>query len=793
MISVIKRDGEITDFNLTKISQAISKAFSATQKSYNDDIINLLALRVTSDFQSKIKNDTISVEEIQDSVECVLEQAGYTDVARAYILYRKTREKIRNMKSTILDYKEIVDTYVNEEDIKTKNQTGETFSVGGLVLHNSAAITANYWLTETYDSEIAQAHRSGDIHIHDLAMLTGATAGWSLQKLIKEGLGGVPGKINSAPAAHLSTLTNQMVNFLGIMQNEWAGAQSFASFDTCLAPFIKSENLTYKEVKQCIQSFVYGLNTPSRWGTQAPYSCISLDLTVPDDMKNLNAVVGGRDCSFTYGECQAEMDMLNMAFIQVMTEGDASGHSFRFPLPTYAIGPDFEPEEKELHKALFELASKYGVPYFRNYRSTGADSTEMRKIASRVATEPKHLLSPAGGPFGAGENTGSIGRVSINIPRIAYLASDEKEYFDSLSRVTEIAVRSLNIKRNLLDRLMKEDFFPYTKRYLNDLRNHFSTIGVIGLNEAALNASWVKRSLTDRKGQDFARRTLEFLREKLITYQEMYGYLFSLAASTSEVGYRLAQIDKKRFPDICTCGRDTDIKYYTAGSNLAGDAGVSLLEALTAQEGLMNLYQEGAVFNLCPGERFTDMQDAARLTLDIFDRYGVPGLCLSPTYSICPTHGYVKGQHFKCPVCDSETEVYSRINSVIRSVQNGITGTDCEYKSRIPFDITMPNPEPEVAFDFSDEGMTEIVSDETDSGEKLLLFVTKSNNNCDLAHSFLKGFAYDTVDAEENVELTGKYGILQAPTLVVVRGKEISKYTNASAIKGFADNRAYEQ
>ncbi len=788
MISVIKRDGEITDFNLTKISQAVSKAFTATQKSYNDDIINLLALRVTSDFQSKIKNDTISVEEIQDSVECVLEQAGYTDVARAYILYRKTREKIRNMKSTILDYKEIVDTYVNEEDIKSRDQSDETFSVGGLVLHNSAAITANYWLTETYDSEIAQAHRSGDIHIHDLDMLTGATAGWSLQKLIKEGLGGVPGKINSAPASHLSTLTNQMVNFLGIMQNEWAGAQSFASFDTCLAPFIKAENLGYKEVKQCIQSFVYGLNTPSRWGTQAPFSCISLDLTVPEDMKNLNAVVGGRECGFTYGECQDEMDMLNMAFIQVMTEGDANGHSFRFPLPTYAIGPDFDPDEKELNRALFELASKYGVPYFRNYRSTACDSTETRKIASRIATDSKSLLSPAGGPYGAGENTGSIGWVTINIPRIAYLAADETEYFDALSRMTEIAVRSLNIKRNLLDRLMKENFFPYTKRYLTDLHNHFSTIGVIGLNEAALNAAWVKRSLTDRRGQDFAVRTLEFLREKLESSQEVYGHLFSLGATTSEVGYRLAQIDKKRFPDICTCGKDTGLKYYTTASNLPLDAGVSLLDALTVEEGLMSLYQEGAVFNLCPGERFTDMQDAARLTLDIFDRYSVPSLCLSPTYSICPTHGYVKGQHFKCPVCGEETEVYSRINSVIRSVQSGIAGMDAEYKARVPFDIAMAQEEPEETMGFSCEGMTEITSDEENAQEKLILFVTKGNSNCDYAHSFLTGLSYDTVDAEENAELTCKYGILQAPTLVVVRGKEVIKYTNASAIKGYADS-----
>ncbi len=788
MISVIKRDGEITDFNLTKITQAISKAFTATQKAYNDDIINLLALRVTSDFQPKIKNDTISVEEIQDSVECVLEQAGYTDVARAYILYRKTREKIRNMKSTILDYKEIVDTYVNEEDWKSKEQADETFSVGGLVLHNSAAITANYWLTETYDSEIAQAHRSGDIHIHDLSMLTGATAGWSLPMLIKEGLGGVPGKINSAPASHLSTLTNQMVNFLGIMQNEWAGAQSFASFDTCLAPFIKAEGLSYKEVKQCIQSFVYGVNTPSRWGTQAPFSCISLDLTVPEDMKNLNALVAGKECAFTYGDCQAEMDMLNTAFIEVMKEGDAAGHSFRFPLPTYAIGPEFDPSEKELYASLFELASRIGVPYFRNYRSTASDATEMRKISSRVGNDPKTLLSPAGGPYGSGENTGSIGWVTLNLPRIAYLAADETEYFENLSRMADIAARSLNIKRNLLDRLMKEDFFPYTRRYLTDLHNHFSTIGVIGLNEAAINASWIGRGLSDRKGQDFARRTLEFLRERLCDYQELYGNLFSLGASTSEAGYRLAQIDKKRFPDIVTCGRETDGKYYTGGSNLAGDAGISLLDALNCEDSLMGLYTEGAVFNLYPGERLTDLQDAGRLVADIFDRFSVPALCLSPTYSICPVHGYSKGEHFRCPVCGADSEVYSRINACIRPVNNGISGKDPEYRNRIPYDIAIPTPETETEMGLNDDGMTEIFSDESETKEKLILFVTRNSTNCRLAHAFLEGFVYDTVDAEENVEQTGKYGILQAPTLVVIRGNDIMKYTNASAIKGFADS-----
>ena len=542
MYQVTKRDGEITEFNLTKISEAIRKAFEAREKEYNQDIIDLLALKVTADFEPKIKEHKIAVEDIQDSVESVLIKAGYADVAKGYILYRKQREKIRNLNSTLLDYKEIVDSYVKVTDWRVKENSTVTYSVGGLILSNSGAITANYWLSEIYDEEIGKAHKNADIHIHDLSMLTGYCAGWSLKQLIQEGLGGVTGRITSAPAKHLSVLCNQMVNFLGIMQNEWAGAQAFSSFDTYLAPFVKADHLTYREVKKCIESFIFGVNIPSRWGTQAPFSNITLDWTVPNDLANLPAIVGGKEQDFTYGDCKEEMDMINRAFIETMIEGDAQGRGFQYPIPTYSITKDFDWSDTENNRLLFEMTAKYGTPYFSNYINSDMEPSDVRSMCCRLRLDLRELRKKSGGFFGSGESTGSVGVVTINMPRIAYLSKNEEEFYERLDKMMDIAARSLHIKRVVISRLLDEGLYPYTKRYLGSFDNHFSTIGLIGMNEAGLNAKWIRKDLTHPETQKFTKDVLNHMRERLSDYQEEYGDLYNLEATPAEsTTYRLAK------------------------------------------------------------------------------------------------------------------------------------------------------------------------------------------------------------------------------------------------------------
>ena len=530
MYQVVKRDGKIASFDISKISTAITKAFEATHMEYNPDIIDLLALRVTADYQDKIHDGKITVEDIQDSVEDILSKAGYADVAKAYILYRKQREKIRNLNSTMLDYKELVDNYLHINDWRVKENSTVTYSVGGLILSNSGAITANYWLSEIYDQEIADAHKSGAIHLHDLSMLTGYCAGWSLKQLIQQGLG-IPGKINSTPASHLSTLCNQMVNFLGIMQNEWAGAQAFSSFDTYLAPFVKVDNLSQKEVKQCIQSFVFGVNTPSRWGTQAPFSNITLDWTVPRDLENLPAIVGGKEQDFTYGDCKKEMDMVNKAFIEIMTEGDADGRGFQYPIPTYSITRDFDWSDTENNRLLFEMTAKYGTPYFSNYINSDMEPSDVRSMCCRLRLDLRELRKKSGGYFGSGESTGSVGVVTINLPRIAYLSQTPEEFYERLDHMMDIAARSLKVKRTVITKLMDAGLYPYTKYYLGTFDNHFSTIGLIGMNEVGLNAKWLRKDLTHLETQAFAKDVLNHMRERLMDYQEQYGDLYNPGAT----------------------------------------------------------------------------------------------------------------------------------------------------------------------------------------------------------------------------------------------------------------------
>ncbi|MCR5823927.1 MAG: ribonucleoside triphosphate reductase [Lachnospiraceae bacterium] len=791
MISVVKRDGEITDFNISKISGALAKAFTATQKNFNEDIINLLALRVTSDFQDKVKDGAITVEDIQDSCEHVLEQAGYTDVAKAYILYRKNRERIRNMKSTILDYKDTINSYVKEEDWRVKENSTVTYSVGGLILHNSGAITANYWLSEIYDQEIETAHRNADIHIHDLSMLTGYCAGWSLKQLIKEGLGGIPGKITSSPASHLSTLCNQMVNFLGIMQNEWAGAQAFSSFDTYLAPFVKIDNLPYKEVKQCIQSFVYGVNTPSRWGTQAPFSNITLDWTVPNDLANLPCIIGGKEVDFCYKDCKKEMDMVNKAFIEIMIEGDANGRGFQYPIPTYSITKDFDWSETENNKLLFEMTAKYGTPYFSNYINSDMEPSDVRSMCCRLRLDLRELRKKTGGFFGSGESTGSVGVVTINMPRIAYLAADEKDFFIRLDRMMDIAARSLKVKRDVITKLLNEGLYPYTKRYLGTFENHFSTIGLVGMNEACLNAKWIGKDLNTVEAQEFTKKTLNHMRERLSDYQEMYGDLYNLEATPAEsTSYRLAKHDKKHYPDIITAGKPGDTPYYTNSSHLPVDSTRDIFEALDVQDELQTLYTSGTVFHAFLGERLPDWKAAAKLVRTIAENYKLPYYTMSPTYSVCKTHGYITGEHFTCPVCGEKAEVYSRITGYYRPVQNWNEGKSQEYKNRLVYDIAGSQAKSSTANanQADNDGMVEIkVDGVAKSDEKMYLFTTKTCPNCKMAKEFLKDYHYEVIDAEENQELVGKYGIMQAPTLIVIKDNDVMKFANASSIKGFAD------
>ena len=790
MFSVIKRDGERSDFILSKINDAIMKAFEATEMQYNNDIIDMLALRVTADFQSKIKNSEIHVEEIQDSVEKVLETAGYTEVAKAYILYRKQREKMRTMKSTILDYKDVVNSYVKVEDWRVKENSTVTYSVGGLILSNSGAVTANYWLSEIYDNEIGEAHRNADIHIHDLSMLTGYCAGWSLKQLIQEGLGGISGKITSAPAAHLSVLCNQMVNFLGIMQNEWAGAQAFSSFDTYLAPFVKVDNLSYKEVKKCIETFIYGVNTPSRWGTQAPFSNITLDWTVPSDLAELPAIVGGKEMDFKYKDCKAEMDMVNKAFIEVMIEGDANGRGFQYPIPTYSITSDFDWSDTENNRLLFEMTSKYGTPYFSNYINSDMEPSDVRSMCCRLRLDLRELRKKTGGFFGSGESTGSVGVVTINMPRIAYLSANKSEFYKRLDRMMDIAARSLKIKRGVITKLLDEGLYPYTKRYLGTFSNHFSTIGLVGMNEVGLNANWLRADMTDRRTQEFTKEVLNHMRDRLSDYQEQYGDLYNLEATPAEsTSYRLAKHDRAKWPGIKTAGHEGDTPYYTNSSHLPVDFTSDIFDALDIQDELQTLYTSGTVFHGFLGEKLPDWKAAAKLVRTIAENYKLPYYTLSPTYSICREHGYLAGEVKTCPHCGKTTEVYSRITGYYRPVQNWNDGKLQEYANRTEYDIEnscLKRPISAVVTmgDVLDENSTVSFSEPESI---IYLFTTKKCPNCKLVKEYLKGIDYIPIDAEESPELAYKYNVRQAPTLVIVDKGNAKRISNASNIKKFAD------
>ncbi|MCR5665221.1 MAG: ribonucleoside triphosphate reductase [Eubacterium sp.] len=796
METVIKRNGARVSFDITKIENAVAKAFLATGEIDAREVsaVSRAASIMATTGADDATGSLLTVEQIQDRVEKILMTLGYPNTAKAYILYRSERKKIRETKQTLLDYKKLVNDYIGaEKDWRVKENSTVTLSVGGLILSNSGAITANYWLTEVYDDEIAQAHRKCFLHLHDLSMLTGYCAGWSLKQLIQEGLGGVAGRITSAPAKHLSTLCNQMVNFLGIMQNEWAGAQAFSSFDTYLAPFVKVDNLDYAEVKQCIQSFIYGVNTPSRWGTQAPFTNVTLDWTVPDDMKNLKALIGGEEQDFTYGDCKKEMDMINKAFIEIMIEGDANGRGFQYPIPTYSITKDFDWSESENNKLLFEMTAKYGTPYFSNYVNSDMNPSDVRSMCCRLRLDLRELRKKGGGYFGSGESTGSIGVVTLNLPRMAYLAETQEEFYSMLDHYMDIAARSLDMKRQVITRLLDEGLYPYTKRYLGKFDDHFSTIGLVGMNEVIENAKWLSGNIVSGEGHAFAVDCLNHMRERLSDYQEQYGALFNLEATPAEsTTYRFAKHDTAEFPDIITAAKNGEAPYYTNSTHLPVGYTEDIFDALEIEDDLQTLYTSGTVFHGFLGQNLPDWKSAATLVRKISDNFRLPYYTISPTYSVCAEHGYISGEHFVCPTCGREAEVYSRITGYYRPVKNWNDGKVSEFNNRKTYkkiDVTASKAAKEQEAELSVN--TASVQDAlTESVEGFnILLATKTCPNCEVAKHALEGanIEYRVVYAEdqEGAELAKEYSILSAPTLFVPNQDGYKTYSNVSNIMGY--------
>ncbi len=798
---VTKRDGQVAMFDLSKIKAAILKAAEATENVKMDEAdAEALAFRVSVKAQPFAVDGILNIETIQDCVEEVLMETGYYAVAKNYILYRINRGKIREIKSTQLDCVETINSFIGikidkengykkqavEEDWRTKENASITKSLGASILENSSAMTSTYWLNEIYDNEIASAHRNADIHIHDLGYFAAYCAGWSLKQLIKVGIGGIPGKITSAPAKHLHTLCNQMVNFLGIMQNEWAGAQAFSSFDTYLAPFVKVDNLDYREVKQCIQSFVYGMNTPSRWGTQCPFSNITLDWTVPNDLAELPAIVGGEEMDFCYKDCKKEMDMVNKAFLEIMIEGDANGRGFAYPIPTYNITPNFDWSDTENNRLLFTMTAKYGTPYFANYCNSDMDPSDVRSMCCRLRLDLRELRRKNGGFFGSGESTGSIGVVTINMPAIAYQSENEDDFFKRLDKMMNIAARSLHVKRLVVNTLLEEGLYPYTKRYLGSFNNHFSTIGLVGMNECCLNARWLGVDLTNPEAQDFTETVLNHMREKLSDYQEAYpGELFNLEATPAEsTSYRLAKHDRKRWPDIKTAGKEGETPYYTNSSNLPVSFTEDVFAALDIQDRFQPLYTSGTVFHTFLGEKLPSWESAAKLVRVIAENYKLPYYSISPTYSVCEEHGYLDGEHFTCPKCGKEAEVYSRITGYYRPVKNWNAGKAQEYKDRTEYtQITKTGcSNGTCGISIPAEKVNEAVLE-----DGLYLFTTKTCPNCRMAKQYLEGKDYTVIDAEEQADLTRSLGIMSAPTLVIMEQGHATKLSNASNIKKWAE------
>ena len=701
-----KRDGKLVPFDGFKIASAIFKAIeSIGGKEFGTALA--LSKKVEKKIDEKFHPKSIpAVEEIQDIVELVLIEEGQAKAAKSYIIYREQHRKVRSAESLLLDIDKTMNGYLRQEDWRVNENSNVNYSLGGLILHNSGAVTANYWLENIYTHDISDAHRSGDLHIHDLSMFSGYCAGWSLRQLIAEGLGGVKNKISSAPPKHLSTLVQQMVNFLGVMQNEWAGAQAFSSVDTYLAPFIKVDALSYNQVKQAMQSFVYGINTPSRWGSQAPFTNVTFDWVVPADLKAQPAVVGGKPLEITYGDCQAEMDMVNRAFIEVLIEGDADGRGFAYPIPTYNITDKFNWDSKNA-ELLFEMTGKYGTPYFQNFLNSDLNPEDVRSMCCRLQLDKRELRKRGGGLFGADEFTGSIGVVTINLPRIGYIANTKEEYFERLDHMMALAKNSLETKRNVISKLMDQGLFPYTQRYLHHWNNHFSTIGLIGMNESTLN--FMGKDLTHANARAFSEEVLDHMRDKLVKFQEETGKLYNLEATPGEsTSYRLAKIDHERYSDMILPGGEDP--YFTNSTQLPVNSTDDIFEALEMQNSIQKKYTGGTVFHGFLGESIPDTQTCKNLVKSIAENYEIPYFTLSPTFSVCQEHGYLVGEQYSCPTCGEETEVYTRIVGYYRPVKNWNRGKKSEYSERVEFNAT--NKKLNSTVKIIEDGMLEKESEE---------------------------------------------------------------------------------
>ena len=679
-----KRDGKIVPFDQERITHAIFGAMKAVDVPDRDEAVacsNVVCDQIVKQFHCR---SIPAVEQIQDLVEEVMIRRVHVKAVKAYILYREQHARIRETRSLRLDIQNTMDGYLKQADWRVKENSNVNYSLGGLILHNSGTVTANYWLNSIYTNDIAQAHRSGAMHIHDLSMFSGYCAGWSLKQLLQEGLGGVPNKISSKPPKHLSTLVAQMVNFLGVLQNEWAGAQAFSSFDTYLAPFIRYDKLTFADVKQNIQSFVFGVNTPSRWGSQAPFTNITLDWVVPEDLRNEPVIIGGKQKDSCYGDFQKEMDLVNRAFLEVMMEGDAAARGFPYPIPTYNITEEFD-WNSENADMLFRMTAKYGTPYFQNFLNSDLSPGDVRSMCCRLQLDKRELKKKGGGLFGAAELTGSIGVVTVNLPRLGYQSRSKEEFFDRLARTMDLARDSLEIKRKVITKLMEEGLFPYSKRYLGTWDNHFSTIGLVGMNECCMN--FLKKDLVNEEGRDFSLELLDYMRDRLIQYQDETGNLYNLEATPAEsTSYRLAKIDAGRFPDIATAGDGEP--YYTNSSQLPVEYTSDLFHALDLQEDIQRKYTGGTVFHAFLGESIENVAACKKLVKRIAENYRIPYYTISPTFSVCADHGYLSGEQRVCPHenCGKETEIYARIVGYYRPVKNWNKGKAEEYTERKLFE-----------------------------------------------------------------------------------------------------------
>jgi len=756
---VRKRDGRVVEFVQEKITNAIFKAAESVggtdkeaAKKLSDKVVAILEYQ----FSDK---EIPTVEEVQDIVEKVLIKQGHAKTAKAYILYRQQRRKLRETKDTFIEVRKTISSYLDRADWKVKENSNEDYSFSGLLLYTAGKVIGNYALNEIYSVNVADAHRKGYFHIHDLSnAVIGYCAGWSLQKLLKQGFGDVPNKVDCKPAKHMNTVIHQMVNFIGCLQMEFAGAQAFSSVDTLLAPFIKADNMTEKEVKQCIQQLVFSLNIPNRWGSQYPFSNLTFDWTVPEDMKDEPAIVGGKEQNFTYGDCQKEMHVINKVFLEVMLKGDAKGRIFSFPIPTYNLTKDFD-WNSENAKVLFELTAKYGTPYFQNYVGSNLDPKSIRAMCCRLNLDQNQLIKRPGGMWGSGDATGSVGVVTINMNRLGYEAKTKEEFFEKLGHYMTLGKVSLETKREMVEKNLQNGLMPFTKVYLGTFRNHFSTIGLVGMNECCQN--FLGKDIRSKEGKEFTIGTLKFMRDKLVEFQQDTGNLYNLEATPAEsTSYRLARLDKKMYPDIITAG--TDEPYLTNSTQFPVHATDNAIEAIEHQNEIQPLYTGGTIFHTFLGEKVTNGEACKRLVKKIAENTRLPYFSITPTFSICKIHGYIQGEVYNCPQCGKENEVYSRIVGYYRPIRQWNPGKAEEFKDRLEYMESKTLETPFAAkVAISTEGnlarQTTIVTNDPGTIKAYKIFTMPNCDKCMKAKRFLN----DISVTGEHIDLSTKEGLAE--------------------------------